>query len=92
MTSPVAVTFTIVVVEVLNSHPSGVLWKAPKIRSFFTETIEDKRDETMLYRLLGTEKKNYLKLFLLRCALINNNDSIYLNTIEITAKLLWSCI
>ena len=57
MTSPVAVTFTIVVAEVLNSHPSGVLWKAPTIRSFFTETIEDKTDETTLYKLLGTEKK-----------------------------------
>ena len=58
MTSPVAVTFTIVMAEVLNSHPSGVLWKAPKIRSFFKEAIEDKTDETTLYcRLLGTEKK-----------------------------------
>lgn len=91
MTSPVAVTFTIVVAEVLNSHPSGVLWKAPKIRSFFEEAFEDKTDETTLYRLLGTEKK-ITKAILLRCALINNNNSIYLNTIEITAKLLWSCI
>jgi len=57
MTSPVAVTFTIVVAEVLNSHPSGVLWKAPKIRAFFKEAIEDETDETTLYRLLGTEKK-----------------------------------
>ena len=74
-----------------NSHPSGVLWKAPKIRSFFTEKIEDKTDETTLYRLLGTEKK-LPEAILLRCALINNNNSIYLKTIEITAKLLWSCI
>lgn len=57
MTPPVAVTLIIVVAEVLNTHPSRVLWKAPKIRSFFKEAFEDKTDETTLYRLLGTEKK-----------------------------------
>ena len=56
MTSPVAVTFTIVVAEVLNSHAGGVLWKAPKMRAFFKEAIEDKTDKTTFYKLLGTEK------------------------------------
>ena len=52
-----AVTFAIVVAEALNSHSGGGLWKAPKMRMFFQETIEDKADKTTLYRLLGTEKK-----------------------------------
>lgn len=91
MTPPVAVTFTIVVAEVLNSHPSGVLWKAPEIHAFFKEAIEDKTDETT-FTGYWEQKKKLPEAILLRCALINNNDSIYLNRIEITAKLLWSCI